>query len=434
MSIQFRSLTAFAAVVVCAWTTTSQAQVLLTLEQAQQLAVSRSQQMVAQTALAAAAREQAVVAGQLPDPVLKIGLNNLPVTGPDRYNVTRDFMTMRSVGVMQEITRTGKRQTRAARFERAAEVAEAGRVVALAGLRRDTAVAWLERYYLERVREVLQTQRTEAGLQIAAADAAYRSGRGSQIDVFAARSAVALIDERILQTEGQMAGASARLTRWVGAGAGQVLGAAPDLSAVPLAQTSLEDRLAHHPRLAAMARQEDAARADTAVAQANQQSDWTVELMFSQRGPAFSNMVSVNLSVPLQLDRKNRQDREVAARLALVEQLRAEREEATREHVAEVRAWLQTWQGNRDRLAHYDRTLVPLAAERTRAALASYRSASGPLGMVLEARRIEIDTQLDRLRLEMDTANLWAQLNFLLLPEYDTSVQPTPAATMEKQP
>ena len=38
--------------------------------------------------------------------------------------------------------------------------------------------------------------------------------------------------------------------------------------------------------------------------------------MFSQRGSAYSNMVSLNVSVPLQWDQKNRQDRELAARLA----------------------------------------------------------------------------------------------------------------------
>jgi hypothetical protein len=46
--------------------------------------------------------------------------------------------------------------------------------------------------------DVLRAQRTEAGLQIDAADAAYRGGRGTQADVFAARSMVAQIDDRIV--------------------------------------------------------------------------------------------------------------------------------------------------------------------------------------------------------------------------------------------
>jgi len=116
----------------------------------------------------------------------------------------------------------------------------------------------------------------------------------------------------------------------------------------------------------------------------------------------------------LQWDQKNRQQRELAARLAQVEQARAQREEAAREHLVETRTWLLEWQANLQRLAGYDSDLIPLANERTRAALAAYRGASGTLSSVLEARRAEIDLRIERLRLELETAALWAQLEFLI--------------------
>ena len=64
-----------------------------------------------------------------------------------------------------------------------------------------------------------------------------------------------------------------------------------------------------------LARKEDVAAADVRIAQAGKEADWSVALMYSQRGPAYSNMISLNVSVPLQWDRANRQDREVAAKL-----------------------------------------------------------------------------------------------------------------------
>ena len=99
----------------------------LTLEDALRIAQGRSRQLVADSALAGAAREQALAAGQLPDPVFKAGLNSLPVDGPDRFSLTRDFMTMRSIGVAQELTRGSKLQARSARFEREADSAAASR-------------------------------------------------------------------------------------------------------------------------------------------------------------------------------------------------------------------------------------------------------------------------------------------------------------------
>ena len=388
----------------------------LTLAGAVQLAVSQSRLVDAGNLQASSSREMAVAASQLPDPVLKLGINNLPINGEDRFSLTRDFMTMRSVGVMQEFTREDKRRARTLRFEREAETAEANRSLNSISIRRSTALAWLDRYYQERMVELLVRQRNEAKLQIEAADAAYRGGRGTQSDVFAARSAVAQIEDRIAMSERQVTTAKSQLARWVGVAAEQSLSGLPTVEVVPLQESHLETQLQHHPQIAVMAKQEEMALADVILAQANKKADWSAEVMFSQRGPAYSNMISINVSVPLQWDQKNRQDRELAAKQSTALQLRAEREDAVLAHVAEVRAMLQEWHGNRARLKRYDESIVPLTTERTQAAIAAYRGGSttnGTLSAVLEARRTEIDARMERLRLEMETARLWAQLNYL---------------------
>jgi outer membrane protein TolC len=389
------------------------AQETLALEQALRLAEARSLQLPAQDAAAHAAREMAAAAAQRPDPVFKAGINNLPAGGADRLSLTRDFMTMRSVALSQEFTRADKREARSARFAREAEVAEAGRAQALANLQRDTALSWFDRHYKERARELLLAQRSEARLAVEAADSAFRTSRGSQADVFAARSAEAQLEDRLAQNERELATATLQLVRWIGVAGAQPLAAAPDTDRVRLDAAALEGQLARHPRITVLQMQEDAGRAEAGIAQSNQRADWSAELMFSQRGPSYSNMVSINLSIPLQWDTKNRQGRELAAKLATVEQLRSQREEAFREYLAEVGAMLQEWQGNRARLQRFDTTLLPLAAERVRAALAAYRGASAGLVGVLDARRAEIETRIDRLRLESETARLWAQLNHL---------------------
>ncbi|WP_232834359.1 TolC family protein [Rhodoferax ferrireducens] len=388
----------------------------LTLLAALQMAVVQSRLIEAGSLQASAAREMVVAAGQLPDPVLKLGLNNLPINGEDRFSLTRDFMTMRSVGVMQEFTREGKRKARGMRFEKEAETAEANRALTLINVQRSTAVAWLDRYYQERMVDLLLRQRDETRLQIEAADAAYRGGRGSQSDVFAARSVLAQMEDRIAQAQAQVATAKAQLARWVGEVAAQRLADLPATDVLRLNESNLDAQLLHHPQVAVMAKQEEMARADVELAQASKQADWSVELMFSQRGPAYSNMVSLNVSVPLLWDQKNRQDRELAAKLATVAQLRAEREDAVRAHTAELRIMVQEWQSNRARLRRYDESILPLTTERTRAAIAAYRggvATGGTLSAVLEARRTEVDMRMERLRLEMETARLWAQLNYL---------------------
>src|SRR6185436_5500489 len=106
-----------------------------------------------------------------------------------------------------------------------------------------------------------------------------------------------------------------------------------------------------------------------------------------QRSSTFGNMMSVGVNIPLPWDRGNRQDRDVAVKVALVEQARALREDMLRSHVAEVAAMLEEWSNNRERLALYAESLLPLARERTGAAVAGYRSGKGALADVLAARR-----------------------------------------------
>lgn len=385
----------------------------LTLAQALVLAAARSGQVRGWEAGARSAKEMAVAAGQLPDPVLKLGVNNLPVNGADRFSLTNDFMTMRSIGVMQEITRADKRVARAARFEREADTALTFRQVALTKLQRDTAVAWLDRFFLEQMRSLLSAQRDETQLQVEAADAAYRGGRSPQADVFAARSAVAQLDDRIAQADQQVDVARTRLARWVGSEVTSPLASPPALDALKVTLTDIGTRVENYPEIAVLGSQEAVAEAEVQLAKANTQTDVSVEVVYSQRGAAYSNMLSVNLAIPLQWDTAHRQNRELAAKLATVEQLRAQREEAVRQYTSDAREMQQEWQSNRDRLNRFDTALLPLAAQRTTAALAAYRGATVPLSAVLEARRAEIDVRVARLQLDMASARLWAQLNYL---------------------
>jgi len=149
------------------------------------------------------------------------------------------------------------------------------------------------------------------------------------------------------------------------------------------------------------------------VAQANTKADWSVQVMYSLRGSAYSNMISVGVSVPLQWDAAHRQDREVAAKLALLDQARAEREEMARAHAAEVRAMIAEWQSGRARSDRYTRELLPLAAARTESLQSAYRGGRASLAEVLAAYRAEIDVRLQALQIEAETARLWAQLGFL---------------------
>jgi outer membrane protein TolC len=401
----------------------SAAEAPLTLAQARHLALDRSRQLAAQDYAAAASRDMAAAAKQLPDPVLKLGIDNLPINGEDRYSVTRDFMTMRRVGVAQEFTRADKRTLRASRFDREAEKKLAEKDVAAAAIERDATLAWLDRYYAEAMAAVIAEQAGQARIEMQAAEGAYRAGRGTQADILVARSALATIDDRASEFQRRIRNATVMLARWIGTAAEMPLAGQPPTDTIRLDPATLDTQLAHHPEIAVLNKQEEIAQADAQLAQANKKSDWSVEVAFQQRGPAYSNMISVGVSIPLQWDKKNRQDRELSSKLAILEQTKAERDEMLRAHVAETRTMINEWENDRERSARYQHELVPLAQQRTAATIISYRGGKASLPEVLTARRNEIDVRLQALQLESETARIWAQLNFLF-PETSATAHP----------
>ena len=392
----------------------------LSLAEAQRIAISRSPQLLANEASASATRRMAEVAAQLPDPVLKLGVDNLPVNGPDRFSLTRDFMTQRRIGLMQELPALEKRQLRAQRVAQDAIRLQAERGLVTANLLRDTALAWLERYYALALRNVLLQQIDEARVQVEAAEASYRGARGSQADVFAARSAVSVIEDKLSQVDTQARNASMMLARWVGADAQRSPVGAPPWRTTELARGVTLEHLESHPTVAIAAATVQAAQIDVFLARASKRADWTVEASYSQRGSAYSNMVSIGVSVPLQLDRANRQDQEVAARLAQVDEALAKYEDLLRGEEAEVGVMINDWRNGTQRVDRFADSLVPIARQRTEAALAAYRGGRGDLASVLAARREQLELQSQAIAAELDTARAWARLNFLSV-EHDMS-------------
>lgn len=119
-------------------------------EQALQLAEQRSSALAARQATADGAQQARTAAGQLPDPKLAVGVENFPVTGPDRFSWNRESMTMRRVGVMQEVPNAAKRAAQrdaaGAKAERERSMLETER----RAVRREAALAWLGLHFAER--------------------------------------------------------------------------------------------------------------------------------------------------------------------------------------------------------------------------------------------------------------------------------------------
>lgn len=107
-----------------------------------------------------------------------------------------------------------------------------------------------------------------------------------------------------------------------------------------------------------------------------------------------------------------RQDRETASRLALVDKADGSLAEATRVAEAEFRGLSGELRRLGERVERYQSSVVVPTQQRTAAALAGYRSNQVALVTLFEARHMEVEAQRKLLSLQRDLAKSQAQLAF----------------------
>lgn len=380
----------------------------LTFDQALVRAADSAPSLKAASLQADAARSDARAAGALPDPKLTFGLDNFPLSGPPAGRFDADEMTMGRVGLVQDLPSGAKRQARTDRAAAAIGVAEAGVLVEARVVRISTALAWVDLYYAERrlavlddVARTLEPLRGTASSRVTSGSS--RPGETVEIDQFLAELA-----DRRSELLAQVGKARAELARWTGDPQADVLGSPPPYG---VDEAALRAGLDRHPLLLALDAEARRADADLRLARADKRPDWSLELSYQRRSPAFGDMVSLGGTVTLPLFSRGRQDPVIAARSADASRARLEREAAARQLLAALEADLADHRMHHDRMMRAHQTLLPLAEKRADLETASYGAGTASLGDVLAATVGLTQVRLDTLDREAEVARDAVRLN-----------------------
>ncbi|MBC7833067.1 MAG: TolC family protein [Hyphomicrobium sp.] len=377
----------------------------LTLPQALDLAVQRSEAARSARAGVASAAQAARAAGQLPDPTLRAGVDNLPVTGAERLSTTRDSMTMKRIGIGQEWVSAEKRAARQAAADAMVDRESVSVQAAAAEVRLQTALAYLDAYFAGESLKLTTLSEHHVHEELEAAKARLSSSAGSSQEVLAATSARGIAEDESSEVRQQQSTARVTLERWVGVQADEL--AEP----VGLAGADEQAFVANHPEVQATQREIELARREAAVASSNRKPNWSWEVAYGQR-TGYPDMVSFGVSIPLPVSPAERQDRETASKLALVDKAEGKFAEATRAAQAEFRGLASDTQRLGERIRRYQSAVVVATQQRTAAALAGYRSNQLSLISLFEARHMEVEAQRKLLFLQRDLAKARAQLAF----------------------
>lgn len=337
-------------------------------------------------------------AGALPDPELVLAIENALATGPDRYRLDRDEMTMQRVGVMQEMPSFAELGARRAVARAEADRAGAGLELGRLEARLGAAQAWIGLYYAERRVALLQRLTSDARAFAEAARGRLSSGAGSVDEAISAEVEATRLEDRAAEASASVLSMRAELRRWIGEAADEPLSDQAPTFAVD-AET-LRVQLRRHPALAAYEAESAVAQAGLRLARAERWPDWSWELSYGRREAAFEDMASVEVRVALPLFQAWRQGPLVDARRADVARVGAEQAATLREHQAMLEAGLAQNAALEASVRRARDVRVPLSRQRAEAAAGLFAAGNSSVSALIAAHRDVLEAELDLIELQ----------------------------------
>ena len=386
----------------------------LTLAETIQLATQSQPLLQSLDDAAASTRQAAIAEGQLPDPKLKFGMINLPVTTGAALNFSRDDQTMLNVAYSQEMIALNKREVASNKMLAEADQFHTEQIATARSIERDVALAWLDAYEAQRKAELYQRIADEMTAERKVLAAGVSSGGAKISEALRMDTEVSLTNEKRIFAQRDERKARAALARWIGNAA-----ARPISSELPVMTNSnnpeaASSEIEKHPMLQNAHQSEKVAQLEVDSAQANLQRNWGWEVGYGKRFADRSDMLSFQVSIDLQLDRANRQDRRTAEKLMLVEKAQKITEDKRRELSADLESALADAQAAEARENEHLNSLIPNAKARLSVTQAGYTAGKNSLGEVWEARRRSIEIELDHWTILTDRQRAAVKIAYLL--------------------
>ncbi len=388
-----------------------------------------------------AAEATVPAAGARPDPMLMLGVMNLPLGGMG----FADEMTMKTVGVGQTFPFPGKLglATRAARHD--ADAAGAEVTVARRQLVGAVKTAYYELALADQLLTLTSRNRDLLVVLVQSTEASHRVGRAGQDVVLRARVETTRLAEEALALRERRRMALARLNALlnrpsdtpVGApsiplavvrlaladsGAGvrfqtAELGARAAASPLPPLDSLQVLAIAQSPMIAAHEARLAAQEARVALARKETLPDFDVTLQYGQRND-LPDMVTAMISVPIPVQRGRKQLQMVAA-------AEAERSAEEAEHHAMVNELRERVAGlhgeleqHRTRLALYSISILPQTRAMLAAATSGFRVGRTELGAILDAQAALFNIEAESLRALTEFATSLASLEEIVGTEF----------------
>ena len=354
-----------------------------------------------------ARREIADAADELPDPRLRAGIQNLPVSGPAAFELDRQLPTQIQVGIEQEIPNLAKRRARFGMADADIGLAAAQLRQTRYRVRVGAGMAWISLAYAQRALTVADDALAEIEGLVPLARSAVAAGSARPAESLEIRRAVLEVEDMRTRIEADREAAQAMLSRYTALPTATATGTIPSADLDP---EGLRAMLQSNPELVVALAQVRQAEARSDLARSERRPDFGVNVSYGRRDPDFGDAISVMGSITLPIFADRRQNPRIAAAEAEAAAAQSARADRLRELEARFETDLAAWRSAYRQWQRATDELLPLAESRVDLERASFAAGRAELLDVIDAIKTLAVLRVDILQREEATVEAAANL------------------------
>lgn len=384
---------------------------------------------------------QSFAAGTLSDPVVSLGLANLPT---DSFDFDQEAMTQFKVGLSQTFARGDSLQLEQERLALLGSRQPYLREDRKAKVAVTVAQLWLDSFLARESIRLIELDRSLFEYLVDVAQSSYASavGKTRQQDIIRAQLELTRLEDRLSVLHQRADVVDGQLGEWLAAGlpapavvtwtqasSGQrfkldetlptidLIEAASLLSIAPLDEQLVGRYLSSHPAVLSLDNRIDAQRTGVSIAEQKYKPQWGVNASYGHRdgeptGGDRADFFSLGVTFDLPLFTANRQDKQMQSAVAMAEAVRTEKWLLLRAMRAKLESQRSQLLRLNQRRALYANQLLTQMHEQAEVSLSAYTSDDGDFSEVVRARISELNAKIEAVGIEVERAKTMVQLNY----------------------
>lgn len=378
----------------------------------------------------------------LPNPIVSIGLANLPTDG---FVFDQEPMTQLRAGVMQQFPRGNSLDIQRKQLQELALQHPLLRQDRIARTKVTVSSLWLEVYRAQQVVALIENDRALFQQLAEIIQVSYSSavGKVRQQDIVRAQLELTRLDDRLNTLMSQKEQAGGQLLEWLSNGHDWQLSSADFTSAdftqykrvsaklpiiarlEPSALTllaandkqSLAQLLSAHPAVLAIEQRIDAGETAVELAKQSYKSQWGVNASYAYRaddqlGRSRADFFSIGVSFDLPFLTQSSQDKKVSAAVRQAEAIKTDKLLALRALLSQLQSTWSRHQRLRKRQLIFDDNILVQIREQAEASLTAYTNDDGDFSDVVRAHIDDLNVRIDVLNIQVDLLKAQVELNY----------------------